>query len=62
MLPDRVSNPGPLTYESSELPIALRKMKKSRASLLHETCTRSVVHSREVERRTFSMENTLGSV
>ena len=23
MLPDRVSNPGPLTYESSALPIAL---------------------------------------
>ena len=24
MLPDRVLNPGPLTYESGELPIALR--------------------------------------
>ena len=24
MLPDRVSNPGPLTYESSALPIELR--------------------------------------
>ena len=24
MLPDRVSNPGPLTYESEALPIALR--------------------------------------
>ena len=24
MLPDRVSNPGPLTYESDTLPIALR--------------------------------------
>ena len=24
MLPDRVSNPGPLTYESNALPIALR--------------------------------------
>ena len=24
MLPDRVSNPGPLTYESAALPIALR--------------------------------------
>ena len=24
MLPDRVSNPGPLTYVSSALPIALR--------------------------------------
>ena len=25
MLPDRVSNPGPLTYESGALPIALDK-------------------------------------
>ena len=24
MLPDRVSNPGPLTYETGALPIALR--------------------------------------
>ena len=24
MLPDRVSNPGPLTYESDALPIALK--------------------------------------
>ena len=24
MLPDRLSNPGPLTYESGALPIALR--------------------------------------
>ena len=31
MLPDRVSNPGPLTYESGALPIALRgpAMKQS---------------------------------
>ena len=26
MLPDRVSNPGPLTYESGALPIALRDL------------------------------------
>ena len=26
MLPDRVSNPGPLTYESGTLPIALRDL------------------------------------
>ena len=25
MLPDRVSNPGPLTYESAALPIALNE-------------------------------------
>ena len=39
MLPDRVSNPGPLTYESDALPIALRgrpcrdQFKYSRLSL-----------------------------
>ena len=31
MLPDRVSNPGPLTYESGALPIALRGPFKSQA-------------------------------
>ena len=29
MLPDRVSNPGPLTYELGALPIALRGPAKS---------------------------------
>ena len=29
MLPDRVSNPGPLTYESGALPIALRGPKNN---------------------------------
>ena len=30
MLPDRVSNPGPLTYESCALPIALRGPAKKK--------------------------------
>ena len=30
MLPDRVSNPGPLTYESGALPIALRGPAKKK--------------------------------
>ena len=29
MLPDRVSNPGPLTYKSGALPIALRGPAKT---------------------------------
>ena len=33
MLPDRVSNPGPLTYESGALPIALRGPALSRSNL-----------------------------
>ena len=32
MLPDRVSNPGPLTYESGALPIALRGPATLRAN------------------------------
>ena len=32
MLPDRVSNPGPLIYESSALPIALRGPAYNRGS------------------------------
>ena len=35
MLPDRVSNPGPLTYESGALPIALRV--KEKPGLLNST-------------------------
>ena len=31
MLPDRVSNPGPLTYKSGALPIALRGPAKYKA-------------------------------
>ena len=33
MLPDRVSNPGPLTYESGALPIALRGPANSNEKL-----------------------------
>ena len=40
MLPDRVSNPGPLTYESGVLPIALRGPAQSRANhQLLQPCT-----------------------
>ena len=36
MLPDRVSNPGPLTYESGALPIALRGPAQKTFSLMSE--------------------------
>ena len=40
MLPDRVSNPGPLTYESGALPIALRGPATDRWTDRHtDTCT-----------------------
>ena len=35
MLPDRVSNPGPLTYESGVLPIALRGPASMRRNYSH---------------------------
>ena len=44
MWPDRVSSPGPLTYESGALPTALRGP--------------ALTHSREIETLHFSMENT----
>ena len=36
MLPDRVSNPGPLTYESGALPIALRGPAKFLSKMVVE--------------------------
>ena len=36
MLPDRVSNPGPLTYESGALPIALRSPAELHMSQVFE--------------------------
>ena len=48
MLPDRVSNPGPLTYESGALPIALRGPARalviSRKKLLDILSMRQTVH------------------
>ena len=39
MLPDRVSNPGPLTYESGVLPIALRgPADQGHTGMRHEHC------------------------
>ena len=38
MLPDRVSNPGPLTYESGALPIALR-------GLAYNVCVRNIMRA-----------------
>ena len=33
MLPDRISNPGPLTYQSGALPIVLRGSASSKVNL-----------------------------
>ena len=52
MLPDRVSNPGPLTYESDALPIALRgpatvivRKKKKKSCFMELACQYLVVKS-----------------
>ena len=51
MLPDRVSNPGPLTYESSALPIALRGL-----AFMTTECS-SKVHSVYAENKTSLCKN-----
>ena len=38
MLPDRVLNPGPLTYESGALPIALRGLATGREPPRQHSC------------------------
>ena len=38
MLPDRVSNPGPLTYESGALPIALRGPAGTDSNIKTDAC------------------------
>ena len=48
MLPDRVSNPGPLTYESDALPIALRGpaklLVKSTIYVFHTLNVKSTIY------------------
>ena len=51
MLPDRVSNPGPLTYESGALPIALRGpafLRVSRSSKQTSANTRACLYDLQV--------------
>ena len=50
MLPDRVSNPGPLTYESGVLPIALRSLA---TSYLHCMLSYYVVTSKDHDENVF---------
>ena len=44
MLPDRVSNPGPLTYESGALPIALRGPAPNSCMQIVSCTCRTVAH------------------
>ena len=53
MLPDRVSNPGPLTYESDALPIALRgparmRRKKTTMTIIKQTVWTKFVYFRSL--------------
>ena len=59
MLTDRVSNPGPLTYESGALPIALRGPVSSRIRISKQELERVTYHRRnnnggEILRSTYS--------
>ena len=59
MLPDQVSNPGPLTYESGALPIALRGPATRRLMLLY-ICTKfheNILHNiKVIEQTRFPLE------
>ena len=46
MLPDRVLNPGPLTYESGALPIALRGPALETG--MNTVCTMALVGKRDL--------------
>ena len=52
MLPDRVSNPGPLTYESGALPIALRGPAIIRVTKdsLENPATGVILYEKELKR------------
>ena len=47
MLPDRVSNPGPLTYGSDALPIALRGPAPRRGD--SKKYTKRMIHKKTVQ-------------
>ena len=52
MLPDRVSNPGPLTYESGTLPIALRGLARERErERERETETERMIGGRKISKQ-----------
>ena len=57
MLPDRVSNPGPLTYESGALPIALRG--PARQQEIIETLWKSSMMD-SLSRKLFIIYSSLG--
>ena len=58
MWPDRVSNPGPLTYESGALPIALRGPALSRRAVV--SYWRKYVHEVPVNRLSKSAQEKCG--
>ena len=61
MLPDRVSNPGPLTYESGALPIALRGPARERERGMHGQRGEMVTQIRRVGKQELGTKNTLVS-
>ena len=58
MLPDRVSNPGPLTYESGALPIALRGPARRNEDIKYTMNTGQEV----IEIETVTSERDLGII
>ena len=59
MLPDRVSNPGPLIYESGALPIALRGLALLQGE--HETSMKQTIGLERKHECLFSSLQTMRS-
>ena len=55
MLPDRVSNPGPLTYESGALPIVLRGPASTRVEPVLVRTPHSIVQYKVASELTFTL-------
>ena len=59
MLPDRVSNPGPLTYESGALPTGLMNEHVSRSSGLAKTILQDTVKGKRKGRQKKRWEDSI---
>ena len=57
MLPDRVSNPGPLTYESGAIPIALRGPLVMAKILFHSLLGLAALFRGDTEKNKSAREN-----
>ena len=62
MLPDRVSNPGPLTYESGALPIALRGPAKKKKKQMSKQLRSKVIQNQHYTESTLLLRHGVESM